>query len=53
MLIVMKPSATARDIALTMHTHPTLSETVAEAAEAFYGGSAHQLPRKERETVRK
>jgi dihydrolipoamide dehydrogenase len=27
----------ARDVALTIHPHPTLSETVAMAAEAFAG----------------
>jgi dihydrolipoamide dehydrogenase len=31
--------ATAKDIGLTIHPHPTLSETVMEAAEVFYGTS--------------
>jgi dihydrolipoamide dehydrogenase len=26
---------------LTIHPHPTLSETVMEAAETFYGESVH------------
>jgi len=29
--------ATVKDLALTVHPHPTLSETLMEAAEAFYG----------------
>jgi dihydrolipoamide dehydrogenase len=33
--------ATARDLALTIHPHPTLSETVMEAAEVFYGNATH------------
>src|SRR5262245_50220851 len=33
--------ATARDLALTIHPHPTLSETVMEAAEVFYGHATH------------
>ncbi len=33
--------ATAKDLALTVHPHPTLSETLMEAAEAFYGHATH------------
>jgi dihydrolipoamide dehydrogenase len=33
--------ATAKDLALTIHPHPTLSETVMEAAEVFYGHATH------------
>jgi dihydrolipoamide dehydrogenase len=33
--------ATAKDVALTIHPHPTLSETVMEAAEVFYGQATH------------
>jgi dihydrolipoamide dehydrogenase len=33
--------ATIKDLALTIHPHPTLSETVMEAAELFYGHSSH------------
>jgi dihydrolipoamide dehydrogenase len=29
------------DLKLTMHAHPTLSETLMEAAEAFFGASTH------------
>ena len=30
-------AASAMDIALSIHPHPTLSETVMEAAEVFFG----------------
>jgi flagellar basal body P-ring protein FlgI len=36
--------ATARDIADSVHPHPTLSETLMESAEAFYGTATHTLP---------
>ena len=38
--------ATAKDIALTIHPHPTLSETLMEAAEAFYGHATHTISKK-------
>jgi dihydrolipoamide dehydrogenase len=34
-------AALASDVALTIHPHPTLTETVMEAAEVFYGTSTH------------
>ncbi|MCE3235302.1 MAG: dihydrolipoamide dehydrogenase [Vampirovibrio sp.] len=40
--------ATAEDIALTVHTHPTLPETMMEAAEAVHGLAIH-IFQKERE----
>jgi dihydrolipoamide dehydrogenase len=43
-VLAIEMSASARDVAMSMHAHPTLSETIGEAAEAFYGGTAHQLP---------
>ncbi len=33
--------ASAADLKLTIHAHPTLSETVMEAAEVFFGESTH------------
>jgi dihydrolipoamide dehydrogenase len=33
--------ATAEDLSLTIHPHPTLSETVMEAAEVFLGSPTH------------
>ena len=41
--------ATARDLAETVHPHPTLSETLMEAAELFYGQATHALGRKSRD----
>jgi dihydrolipoamide dehydrogenase len=34
-------AALASDIALTIHPHPTLTETVMESAEVFLGTSTH------------
>jgi dihydrolipoamide dehydrogenase len=36
------------DLALTVHSHPTLSETVAEAAEACVGKAIHLVPQQVR-----
>jgi dihydrolipoamide dehydrogenase len=47
-MLAVEMSASARDLALTMHAHPTLTETVMEAAESMYGLSPHHLPRKEK-----
>ena len=33
--------AVASDLELTIHAHPTLSETVMEGAEAFFGTATH------------
>lgn len=33
--------ATAEDLALTIHPHPTLTETLMEGAEAVEGHSTH------------
>jgi dihydrolipoamide dehydrogenase len=33
--------ALATDIKLSIHPHPTLSETIMEAAEVFFGQSTH------------
>ncbi len=38
--------STAFDLAETIHPHPTLSETLMEAAESFYGHSAHAISKK-------
>lgn len=39
--LAIEMGATIKDLALTIHPHPTLSETVMEAAELFYGHSSH------------
>ncbi|MBM3846972.1 MAG: dihydrolipoyl dehydrogenase [Verrucomicrobia bacterium] len=38
--------ATVKDLAMTVHPHPTLSESLMEAAEAFFGHSTHVHTRK-------
>jgi len=45
-VLAIEMGATARDIAETVHAHPTLSETLMEAAEVFYGQSTHTFVRK-------
>ncbi len=45
-VLAVEMGATAYDIASSVHAHPTLSETVMEAAEVFFGHSAHAAPRK-------
>jgi dihydrolipoyl dehydrogenase len=45
-MLAIEMSATAKDLALTMHAHPTLSETLFEAAEDFYGVATHKAPAK-------
>jgi len=40
-VLAIEMAATATDIALTIHPHPTLSETIMESAEVFFGTSTH------------
>ncbi|HEY1264293.1 MAG TPA: dihydrolipoyl dehydrogenase [Terriglobales bacterium] len=40
-VLAIEMGALAKDVALTIHPHPTLSETVMEAAEVFFGTSTH------------
>jgi len=44
--LAMSLEATVEDIAHTIHTHPTLSETVMEAAEDYLGMGIHTPPSK-------
>ena len=39
--LAIEMGATAEDLKLTIHAHPTLSETVMESAEVFFGQSTH------------
>jgi len=39
--LALEMGAVAEDLAATIHPHPTLSETVMEAAEAFFGTATH------------
>lgn len=46
-VLAVEMGATARDLAESIHPHPTLSETLMEAAESFYGTATHTLARRE------
>ena len=40
-VLAIEMGANATDLKLTIHPHPTLSETLKEAAEVFFGQSSH------------
>ena len=40
-VLAIEMGATAEDLKLTIHAHPTLSETLMEAAEVFFGQATH------------
>jgi dihydrolipoamide dehydrogenase len=40
-VVAVEMAALASDVAMSIHPHPTLSETVMEAAEVFFGTSTH------------
>jgi dihydrolipoamide dehydrogenase len=40
-VLAVEMAALASDVAMSIHPHPTLSETVMEAAEVFFGTSTH------------
>lgn len=46
--LALEMGATVEDIASTVHPHPTLSETMMEAAEMFFGHSTHAVSRSKR-----
>jgi dihydrolipoamide dehydrogenase len=48
-VLAIEMGATVEDIAETIHPHPTLSETLMEAADAFYGHATHIYSRKKEE----
>jgi dihydrolipoamide dehydrogenase len=45
-MVAIEMGATAQDLALTMHPHPTLTETLMEAAESLGGHAVHAMPTK-------
>jgi dihydrolipoamide dehydrogenase len=47
-VLAVEMGALASDVALSIHPHPTLSETEGEAAEIFLGTATHILPKKKR-----
>ena len=46
--LAVEMGALAADVGLTVHPHPTLSETVGEVAEIFLGSVTHMLAKKEK-----
>jgi len=40
-VMAIEMGAVAQDLKLSIHSHPTLSETIMEAAESFFGHSTH------------
>jgi dihydrolipoamide dehydrogenase len=48
-VLAIEMGATVEDLALTVHPHPTVSETLMEAAEAFFGTATHTYSRKRTE----
>ncbi|MBM4090180.1 MAG: dihydrolipoyl dehydrogenase [Planctomycetes bacterium] len=44
--LAIEMGCTVTDLKMTVHAHPTLSETVMESAEVYHGHSAHYMPRK-------
>jgi dihydrolipoamide dehydrogenase len=45
-VLAVELGANARDLGMCVHPHPTLSETVMESAEAFYGHATHIFTKK-------
>jgi len=45
-VLAVEMAARASDLASTIHAHPTLSETMMEAAEIFFGHGTHTLKKK-------
>jgi len=43
--LAIEMGCTITDLRMTVHAHPTLSETVMESAEVYHGQSAHYIPR--------
>ena len=48
-VVAIEMGATVEDLALCVHPHPTLSETLMEAAEVFFGTATHTHSRKKAE----
>ena len=48
-VLAIEMGATAKDLSLCVHPHPTLSETLMESAEVFYGHATHTFVKKKAE----
>lgn len=49
-VVLIEMGATVRDLAECVHPHPTLSETLMEAAEAYYGYATHIYSKVKKQT---
>ncbi|HKC83865.1 MAG TPA: dihydrolipoyl dehydrogenase, partial [bacterium] len=47
MALAIEMGATAEDLAMTVHAHPTFAEPATEAAEVALGKPIHVRPRKQ------
>src|SRR6185437_14650794 len=45
-VLALEMAAPARDVGMTIHAHPTLSETLGELAESIYGMATHLMGKK-------
>jgi dihydrolipoamide dehydrogenase len=43
-VLAVEMGALDQDVGLSIHPHPTLSETLGEVAEIFTGSATHMLP---------
>ena len=48
-VLAVEMGALAQDMGLTIHPHPTLSETMGEVADVFLGTATHILPKEKKE----
>jgi dihydrolipoamide dehydrogenase len=48
-VLAIEMGALASDVGMSIHPHPTLSETIMESADVFFGHSTHLYrPKRER-----
>ncbi len=52
-VVAIEMGAAAEDMAFSIHPHPTLTETIMEAAEGIYGASTHIMKRRPGKASRK
>jgi dihydrolipoamide dehydrogenase len=52
-VLAVEMGALAEDLALAIHPHPTLSETISEAAKRFLGRPTHLMPEAEQRPNRR
>lgn len=52
-VLAIEMGATTEDISFSIHPHPTLTETLMEAAEGIYGASTHLMKRRSGKASRK